>query len=232
LDVLKLYNCAFGPYPQRVTIYLAEKGLSEVELVRLEPPRGRTNWPPSVIKGLSPNGSLPIIVDDDGTVVGQSLAILEYLEDTRGGPNMRGKTPKDRARTREVTTVLDEALTFFGIWARHGSHLNRGADRESQDAAEIGAERYFQRLRLAERMIGDVEFIAGNTVTTADCVAMASLHFTLGFYGVPIPSDCPRLSDWYARFSLRPSVPTPDYPLEQHAIAIGLMAQTGIRIRS
>lgn len=228
---MKLYNFPFGPYPERVTIYVAEKGLTDVELIRLEPPRGKANWPPAAIKGLSPSGSLPIIVDDDGTVVGQSLAILEYLEDTRASSDMRGKTPKDRARTREIINALDEALTFFGIWARHGSRLNRGIDRESQDAAEIGAERYLQKLRLAERMIIDAEFIAGDTVTTADCVAMAALHFTLGFYGVPIPSDCSRLSGWYARFSLRPSVSTPAYPPEQHAIALDLMAQTGIKIQ-
>lgn len=228
--MMRLYNFAFGPYPQRLTIYLTEKGLTDVELIRLEPPGGETNWPPAAIEHLSPSGSLPIIVDDDGTVVGQSLAILEYIEDTRGGLDMRGKTPRDRARTREVTTVFDEALTFFGIWARHGSRRNRGSDQESQAIARIGAERYFEKLRLAERMVAGAEFIAGETVTTADCVAMAALHFILSFYGVPIPSDCSRLSDWFARFSRRPSAPTCDYPPEQHELALGLLAQTGVRI--
>lgn len=227
---MKLYNFAFGPYPQRVTIYLAEKGLTEVELIRLEPPRGKTGWSPTFLKGLTPAGSLPIIVDDDGTVVGQSLAILEYLEDTRPGLDMRGKTPATRARTREITAVFDEAMTFFGLWARHGSHLNRGIDRESQDVAEICAARYFLQLRLVERMIDDSEFLAGDTVTIADCVAMATLYYVAGFYDVPIPSDCPRLSDWYARFSLRPSVPVSEFPHEQHAIARNLMTQTGITI--
>ncbi len=228
--MMRLYNFAFGPYPQRLTIYLAEKGLADVELIRLEPPSGKGNWPPAAIEHLSPSGSLPIIVDDDGTVVGQSLAILEYIEDTRSGLDMRGNTPRDRARTREVTTVVDEALTFFGVWARYGSRLSRGTDHESRATAEIGAERYFEKLRLTDRMIASAEFIAGDTVTTADCVAMAALHFILSFYGVPIPSDCSRLSDWYARFSRRPSAPTCDYPSEQHAFALGLMAQTGIRI--
>ena len=231
--MMKLYNFAFGPYPQRLTIYLAEKGLTDdVELIRLQPPHGETDWLPGAVKDISPSGSLPIIVDDDGTIVGQSLAILEYLEDTRTAVDMRGKMPRDRARTREIITVFDEALTFFGIWARHGSRLSRSATAESQAAVTIGAERYFQKLRLAERMIGDAEFIAGDSVTTADCVAMAALNFTRGFYGVPIPSDCARLSGWYARFSLRPSVPTPDYPPEQHALALDLMAQTGIGVQS
>lgn len=40
---------------------------------------------------------------------------------------------------------------------------------------------------------------------------------------------------WYAHFSLRSSVPTPDYPpptKKQHALALDLMGQTGIRIQS
>jgi glutathione S-transferase len=121
------------------------------------------------------SAACPIIVDDDGTVVGQSLAILEYLEDTRPGPDMRGKTPVTRAPTREITAVFDEAMTFFGLWARHDGHLNRGTDRESQDLAEICAARYFQKLRLVEQMIDGTEFLAGDMVTIADCVAMATL---------------------------------------------------------
>ncbi|RZN34698.1 glutathione S-transferase family protein [Bradyrhizobium sp. Leo121] len=229
---MKLYNFAFGPYPQRLTIYVAEKGLTDIELIRLDPPTDQTNWPPALLKGLTPASSLPIVVDDDGTVVGQSLAILEYLEDTRPGPDMRGRTPADRAHTRELVTVFDDALSFFALWARHGSLLNRGVDRESRDVAEICAPSYFQKLRLAERMIGDAEFLAGEAVTIADCVAMATLRYVDGFYDVPIPSDCSRLSNWYARFSSRPSVPAHDFPPHQHALARHLMTQTGISIEN
>ena len=97
---MRLYNFPFGPYPRRVTIYLAEKGITEFDLVELDAPVGETSWPPASIAGLTPSGSLPIIVDDDGTVVTQSLAILEYLEDTRRDPDLRGVAPLERARTR------------------------------------------------------------------------------------------------------------------------------------
>lgn len=227
---MKLYNFPYGPYPQRVTIYIAEKGLTGIELVNLEPPGVGTKWPPAVIQNLSPSGSLPLLVDDDGTVVGQSLAILEYLEDMRDAPNMLGMTARDRVRTRELVRTIDEALTFFAIWARFGSRLDGGGDDGRKPLVAHGAEQYMRRLRLAEQMIVETEFIAGDTVTIADCVAMATLQFALSFYGVPIPGDCPRLANWYGRFSLRPSVTALAYPREQHALAMGLMAQTGIQI--
>ncbi|WP_425340446.1 hypothetical protein [Ciceribacter sichuanensis] len=40
-------------------------------------------------------GSLPILRDADGTVIGQSLAILEYIEDRVPEPDMRGNTPAE-----------------------------------------------------------------------------------------------------------------------------------------
>jgi glutathione S-transferase len=231
---MKLYDLPWGPYPLRITIYLAEKGITDVEIIKMELPSDKSNWPPAFLKELTPAGSLPVIVDDDGTAIGQSLAILEYLEETRTGPNLLGATAADRARTREVISVFDEAIAFFGLWARHGSLLTRGTlHKESLEAAAIGAERYGQKLRLAERMLKKRQkgqFLTGPNVTIADCVAMATLQFTNEFYGVPIPTDCSALIDWYTRFSTRPSVKKLTPPAHQHAIGRELIKQTGITI--
>ncbi len=225
---MRLYNFAFGPYPQRVTIYLAEKGITDVDLVLLDAPTGKAPWPPSEIAALTPTGSLPIIVDIDGTTVTQSLAILEYLEDTRPLPDMRGETATDRARTRQFVSVFDEALDAFALWARYRSDMG-GHDKDAhREVIEVGSGTYFKKLRLAERMLHDTKFLAGNSVTIADCVAMAMLQFTAGFYDVPIPPDCARLISWESRFSARPSVRKCDFPADQRRSARDLMKQTGV----
>lgn len=228
---MKLYDLPWGPYPMRVTIYLREKGLDDVEIIKLEPSDDKkTNWVPHHVKGLTPIGSLPVFVDDDGTAVGQSLAILEYLEETKTGPDLMGATAAARARTREAVAVFDEAVTFFGMWARHGSDVYKNSLRESRDAAEIGAERYGQKLRVAEQMIGDNAFVAGPDVTIADCVAMATLQFAAEFYSVPIPEDCPKLAAWYDRFAKRPSIVPLAIPDSIFKLSRGLPSQTGITI--
>lgn len=227
---MKIFNFAFGPYPQRVSIYLAEKGLKDVDVVLLDPPGVGAEWPPAALKDLTPSTSLPILIDDDGTVLGHSLAILEYLEDTRDGPDMRGRTPAIRARTREIVSAFDEALTFFGLWGKHGSRLGDGIERKSRDVSEICSARYFQKLRLIERGLVGSPFLAGDRPTIADCVAMATLQYTSDFYEVPIPDDCHQLSAWYVRFSTRPSVLPSQFPDAQHTIARGLMSQTGIGV--
>src|SRR5690606_9786443 len=96
----------------------------------------------------------------------------------------------------------------------------------SQDVAEICAGRYFEQLRLIEKMTGDTEFFASDHVTIADCVAMAALQYVIDFYDVPIPHDCPKLARWYAGFSKRPSAVSPQYPEAKRARARGLLAQT------
>lgn len=216
----------------RVTIYLREKGLNDVEIIELEPPVDKkTNWPPDFLKPLTAQGSLPVFLDDDGTAVGQSLAILEYLEETKKGPDLMGATAGARARTREAVSVFDEAIAFFGVWARHGSSVYEGSPfKHSLEAAQVGAERYGQKLRLAERVIGDNEFVAGPNVTIADCVAMATLQFVVEFYSVQIPADCPKLIAWYDRFSKRPSFKPLTIPENMLEISRGLTGQTGITI--
>src|SRR5690606_21209956 len=178
-----------------------EKIPTNVELIIFDEPDKRAGVPPAAVRELTPTGSMPILEDDDSTVIGQSLAILEYLEDKTSGPDMLGATPVARARTRQFVQILDEALTFFGLWARHGSRLGHGIVRTSQDVAEICAARYFEQLRLIEKMKGDTDFIANDCVTIADCVAMATLQYAIDFYDVPISPDCPKLARWYAGFS-------------------------------
>ena len=225
---IKLYNFAFGPYPQRLNIYIGEKEPDNLEAIIFDEPDKKAGVPPPEVKALTLTGSMPVLVDEDGTIIGQSLAILEYLEDKTSGRDMLGATPAARARTRQFVHLFDEALTFFGLWARHGSVLGRGVVRTSQDVAEICAARYFAQLRLVERMIGETAFLACDHVTTADCVAVATLQYAVDFYGVPIPHDCPLLARWYARFLQRPSAISPRYPEEKRAKALGLMVQTNI----
>lgn len=226
--LIEIFNFAFGPYPQRLNIYLAEKQPTGVALTLYDAPNEAADMPPSAIKALTPMGSLPILRDADGTVIGQSLAILEYIEDKVPERDMRGRNPSERALVRQLMHMFDEALTFFGLWAGHGSQLGEGVARLSQDVTEICAGRYFAQLRVIDRIASPGPFLAGKQVTIADCVAMATLQYTDDFYGVPIPPDCVNLRRWFGHFSLRNSAARPPYPQAQLAKAHGLMKQTRV----
>ena len=227
---MELYNFAFGPYPQRLNIYLAEKQPADVVLTIYPAPDRSANVPPPEVKALTPTGSLPILRAADGTVIGQSLAILEYIEDIVPKPGMRGDTPAEKAGVRQLVHFFDEALTFFGLWARHGSKLEHRVVRFSHELAEICAARYFDQLRFIDRIMRGRTFLAGDRVTLADCVGMATLQYAKDFYDVPIPPECAKLQQWFDHFSVRPSARRPPYPSGQLTKAYGLMKQTGVSI--
>lgn len=222
---MKLYNFSWGPYPRRVAYYLAEKGIRDVDFVEVEFPHMPELWPPGFLMDLNPAHSLPVLDTGEVVKIGQSLAILEYLEERYPSPNLLGATPEDRARTREMVAIFDEAAAFFGLWARHGSQVNAGRHTLNMEAAHIGAERFVAKLRVAERMFAG-PFLCGDVLTIADCVAMALLEFTEQFYGVPLPADCQGLMAWFARFSRRTSAQRPSYPPDMLRIAHGLPMQS------
>lgn len=221
---MKLYNFPWGPFPRRVAIFLAEKGITDLAQVEVEFPHRPERWPPGFLRSINPAASLPALALEDGTTIGQSLAILEYLEERYPEPNLLGTTASERAATRALTAVFDEATTYFGIWARQGSRLNAERHMISVDAAAVGAERFTSRLRIAEAMASDGPFLTGTRVTIADCVAMALLEFVQDFYGVSIPDSCPKIRAWYQRFRERRVAPPCSYPPDMLAVSFGLQA--------
>ena len=55
---------------------------------------------------VNPQMALPSLVLDDGTVLFQSLAILEYLEETHPAPPLLPADPSGRARVRGLAQIV------------------------------------------------------------------------------------------------------------------------------
>lgn len=209
---MKLYEIAFGIYPRRVGIYLAEKGLTNIERIQFDLYEG---WPSPVMTAVNPGGTVPTLVTDDGTIIGASIAILEYLEETFPTPTMLGETPEARAKTRELVSIIDEATSLFSVWVRKVSPFFAPNEKQSLEAGRLAAEARHSRFQALERQIAliDGRFLAGDMVTIADCIAYAHLQFARDLYSVPLPEGCPKLEAWFNRFAKRPSAaPEPFFP--------------------
>jgi maleylacetoacetate isomerase len=55
---------------------------------------------------VNPQGLLPALVADDGTVLSQSLAIIEYLDETRASPPLLPADPIARAHVRSMAMAV------------------------------------------------------------------------------------------------------------------------------
>jgi maleylacetoacetate isomerase len=58
------------------------------------------------ILSLNPQGAVPILVDDDGPPLTQSLAILEFLEELYPEPPLLPSKPRDRERVRSLSLLV------------------------------------------------------------------------------------------------------------------------------
>ena len=105
---MKLYTYFRSSAAYRVRIALNLKGLAyEAQPVHLLRDGGQHLA--DAYRAVNPSTLLPTLEDDDGAVIGQSLAILEYLEETRPQNPLLPADPAGRARVRALalTVVAD-----------------------------------------------------------------------------------------------------------------------------
>ena len=102
-DVLKLYGYWRSTASWRVRLALGIKGVA-FETTPIHLARGEQLDPS--FKQLNPQGFLPALMLDDGTVLTQSLAILEWLEETYPEPRLLPVDPILRARVRAFADVI------------------------------------------------------------------------------------------------------------------------------
>ena len=95
LPRMKLYDFPFAPNPRRLRVYLAETGI-EIPRVTVDLRAGEQRAAEFLAK--NPHGSLPVLELDDGTLLSESEAIIEYLEELNPEPAMIGSTRSGRIR--------------------------------------------------------------------------------------------------------------------------------------
>lgn len=108
----EMYQAPQSTCSQKVRITLAEKGLPEMnkDWIEHDVDLGKfEQLEPDYLK-LNPNGVVPTFVHD-GTVLIESSAILEYLEEVIPEPALAPPDPVGRARMRAWMRYIDEVPT-------------------------------------------------------------------------------------------------------------------------
>jgi glutathione S-transferase len=147
---------------------------------------------------ISPNGYVPALITDDGEIITENPAVLQYLADR--APDA-GLAPPNGTMAR---TRLQETLNFVSS-ELHKSFSPFFTGKELTDAqrqtAEAGVGR---RAAHIERRLADGRaFLQGDTFTVADAYAFVVLNWA-GFVGVSLAAH-PKTQAYVARIAARPA---------------------------
>ena len=207
---MKLYEFSIAPGPRRVRIFVAEKGI-EIPSVQINT-RERQQFSDEY-RAVNPNCVVPALVLDDGTCIGETVAICRYLEETHPEPNLMGRDAKEKAliemwnRQAELEGYLaavDALRNSAPMFEDRGVAGVTGGVPQIPALAERGKQsmgRFFSKL---DGQLADNRYLAGDTFSIADITAFVAIDFAKRAE-IEIPEDCSNVARWFAEVGERPS---------------------------
>jgi maleylacetoacetate isomerase/maleylpyruvate isomerase len=170
---MKLYNYFRSSASFRVRIALALKGLDyeyvPIHLVKHEQDQ-------SDYVELSSNGLVPLLVDDAGQRIHQSMAIIEYLDETHPEPPLLPRDAPGRARVRAIAQdIACEIHPLNNLRVLRYLVRKAGLSDEAKNAwyrhwVEDGLAAVERQLAAAPS-----RYCHGDTPTMADCVLVPQI---------------------------------------------------------
>ncbi|MBT8151992.1 MAG: glutathione S-transferase N-terminal domain-containing protein, partial [Gammaproteobacteria bacterium] len=121
---MKLYTFPPAPSPQRVHIFIQEKGIEiDTEFVDMM----KAEQLAAEYKAINPRATVPALVLDDGTVIAEVVAICRYLEVTYPDTPLLGSSAREQALVcewdhrleMECMSAIAEALRNKGEAFKH-----------------------------------------------------------------------------------------------------------------
>jgi len=198
---MKLFGYWRSSATYRVRIALALKELDyDYEPVNLL--KGEQKSPDYLAK--NPTGLVPTLVTNNGDIIAQSLAIMEYLEDAFPAPSILPGDLAGRAHARAIAATLAcEGQPFMNL--RIQKYLKDEKSFDDDDMKEWLSRWPGGAMAAAEKMARDAagDYCVGDTPSIADCCLVPQWFGALRF-GIDI-SAMPRLNEIYERCLKHPA---------------------------
>ncbi len=203
---MKLFVSERAPNPRRVQMFVAEKGIADIEAVCIAIGDDEHKRPEFLAR--NPMARLPVLELDDGRSLCETRAICTYLEGRYPEPNLMGVTAEERAFI-EMADRRMEWYLFLGVanWIRH-THPGLAPLEQPQfpDFGESQGAKVRDVARWLDGELATQPWVAGERFTIADITAFCCLEFARGLKRfVPAREGFEHLQAWRDRVAERPS---------------------------
>ncbi len=197
--MLKIYYHPLSTFARRVCIALIEKGLDmDTQFVEVDMTAGAHKQQPYV--SLNPYGRVPTLEEDDGFVLYESTAILEYLEATHPTPALVPSDVRDRVRVSQHMKLCDLQLARqTGTIIFPKRFLPK--DKWNEAAMAQAKQEIESHLEILDHELRGKDYVVGNSYSLVEvCYTPFVEFFQLMEISAP-----PHVAAWAARILARPS---------------------------
>ncbi len=200
---MKLYSSPVAPSPRKALIFIAEKGIENIEVENLD--IGKMEHKTPEYKKIAPNSRIPALVLDDGKVILETTAICRYLECLHPEPNLFGENPMEIAEIEMwYSRVSFELMLPLMHGFRHTHPHMSALENQNNEFGLAQRELAVKSLGYYEEVIGGKEFIACDKFSYADIQTVSSLQFLVRLNKIDI-NDYKNLSNYINTIAERPS---------------------------
>lgn len=202
---MKLYVAKRAPNPRRVTMFMIEKNITNIDLVNVD--LNLLEHKGAAYRAKSPLAKVPALELDDGRVLTETRAICTYLEGLNPDPNLMGVGFEERAFIEMADRRVEWSL-MLGI-ANSVRHTHPGlAALEQPQFADFGHSQAKKVLEVAQwfdHVLERQPWIAGQRFTIADISAFCAIEFAKLMNFKPAAQGLPALQVWRDRVAERAS---------------------------
>ena len=200
---MKIYSSPVAPSPRKVLIFVAEKGIDNVQIVNLD--LGKLEHKTPEYKKIAPNSRVPALELESGEVILETTAICRYLECKYPEPNMFGTDPMEIAHIEMwYSRVSFELMMPLMHGFRHTHPHMSQLENQNNEFGLAQRELAVNSLKHYEELICDKEFLTCKKFTYADIQMVTSLQFLVRLNKIDI-NDYQNLKTYIDNIAARPS---------------------------
>ncbi len=207
---MKLYDFKMAPNPQRVNMFLVEKGI-EVPTIEINT-RERAQFADTYL-AINAVSQVPTLELDDGTCIAESMAICRYFEEIQPDPPLFGRDTKERAlvemwsRRAEFMGYLSAADMLRNsspVFKDRGLPGVPGGVPQIAELVERGRSSMDRFFKHFNDRLGEAHFVSGDHFSVADITTFVTIRFASRVEVNP-PTSCANITRWLSEIESRPS---------------------------